>query len=856
MAGNLEVMSGKKTSSALTNILKFGLLSAVAGVLSVAILAPIAAVAGVAGTTGVGMFEGLPAYIKPVNASQASVVYALKDGKPVQIAEFYHENRIEIPFEDISPNLINAVVAVEDPRFYEHGGVDIISLLRATLTNLATFGDGPGASTITMQYVRQSQVEAANLSGDAAAIAAATEVSVARKLREIRLAIALEKEVSKQDILAGYLNLVFLGNQINGVETASEYYFGIPAKKLNVPQAALLAAMLKSPNDYKPDEAKNLERAIGRRNYVLQAMADEGYITQAQADAYKESPIQTNITRSKQGCEANQVTAYFCDYTVWTIRNSPEFGVTQEDRELLLRRGGLEIYTTLDLDVQQAAYTATMEQLPPDNEWAFGTASVSVEVGTGRVLAMVQNRLFDQSDNPPVGSTSVNYNTDKPYGGSSGFQTGSIYKVFTLAEWLKNGYTLGDHVDGRIYTGEDVDLDGTPDKVKIWNVEKDFRASCGGVVGLWEVNNSGDHTIDDISVRQAVVTSQNTAFAAMASKLDLCAIRDTAQAFGVHRADGNELLYVPSAILGTNEIAPLTMAAAYAGISNNGLACSAVGIDRVVLRKTREELPVPQTVCNQAVQPDIAHAMIDAMRGVISGGTGAAANPSDGTPLAGKTGTTDNRLHTWMAGFSSKVATVTWVGNVSGLTSQSSKSVNGRAVSTIRHSVWKEIMKEVDKHYTGEAFPSALPRYLDATMLSVPNILGYEVESAKAALLTSELNVAISEKEIASSLPAGTVAATTPEFGESVPRGSIITVYISSGGKVVVPSVRGLSYEAAFAALESLGLVVSLPQPSQFALLSQCDATLPNDVGLATLPEMGSEVSVNSAIVLIPNRCG
>ena len=849
-------MSGKKTSSALTNILKFGLLSAVAGVLSVAILAPIAAVAGVAATTGVGMFEGLPAYIKPVNASQASAIYALRDGKNVKIADFFHENRIEIPFEEISPNLINAVVAVEDPRFYEHGGVDIISLLRATLTNLATFGEGPGASTITMQYVRQSQVEAANLSGDAEAIAAATEVSVARKLREIRLAIALEKEVSKKDILAGYLNLVFLGNQINGVETASQYYFGIPAKKLNVPQAAYIAAMLKSPNDYKPDEAANIERGIGRRNYVIQAMADEGYITQEQADAYKESPIQSNITKSRQGCEANQTTAFFCDFTVWTIRNSTEFGVTPEDREMLLRRGGLEIYTSLDLDVQEAAYKATMEMLPPENEWAFGTASVSVEVGTGRVLAMVQNRYFDQSDNPDVGRTSVNFNTDKPYGGSSGFQPGSTYKVFTLAEWLKNGYTLGDHVDGRIFTGEDVDLDGEPDKVKIWNVEKDFRASCGGVVGLWEVNNSGDKTIDDISVRQAVVTSQNTAFAAMASKLDLCAIRDTAEAFGVHRADGTELLYVPSAILGTNEIAPLTMAAAYAGISNNGLACSAVAIDRVVLRKTGEELPVPQTVCNQAVQPEIAHAMIDAMRGVVSGGTGAAANPGDGTPLAGKTGTTDDRIHTWMSGFSSKVATATWVGNVVGLTSQSSKSVNGRAVSTIRHAIWKEIMTEVDKHYEGTSFPPALPRYTAATMLSVPNVVGYDIESAKATMITSELNVAVATREVASSLPVGTIAYSTPEYGELVPRGSIITVYISAGGKVSIPSVRGLGITDALSTLEALGLVVSLPQPSQLSLLSQCDANLPNDVALATQPATGTEVAANSAVILIPNRCG
>ena len=821
-----------------------------------AILAPAVAVAGVVATTTVGMFEGLPTYIRPVNSSQSSSIYALRNGNPEKIATFFHENRIEVPFEEISPNLIDAVIATEDPRFYEHGGVDIISLLRATLTNLATFGDGPGASTITMQYVRQSQVEVANLSGNASAIAAATAVTIERKLKEIRLAIALEKEVSKKDILAGYLNLVFLGNQINGVETASQYYFGTSAKNLNIPQAAYLAGMLKSPNDYKPDSSKNIERGMGRRNYVIQNMADAGYLTQKQADDFKESPIQTKITKTRQGCEENQVTAYFCDFTVWTIRNSADFGQDSADREQLLRRGGLEIFTTLDLDVQQSAWEATMEMLPPENEWAFGTASVSVEVGTGRVIAMAQNRYFDQSDNPDIGRTSVNFNTDKPYGGSSGFQPGSTYKAFTLAEWLKNGYTLGDHVDGRIFTGEDIDLDGEADKVKIWDVAKDFTSTCGGVGGLWEVNNSGDKTIDDISVYQAVVTSQNTAFAAMASHLDLCAIRDTAAAFGVHRADGAELQFVPASILGTNEIAPLTMAAAYAGISNGGLYCTPVAIDRVTLRRTGEEIPVPQSVCNQAVSPEISAAMIHAMKGVVSGGTGAAANPNDGTPLAGKTGTTDDRIHTWMNGFSSKVATATWVGNVSGLTSQSSKSVDGRAVSTIRHAVWKKIMTTVNKLYPGEKFPEASSAYVNAQVVSVPRVAGFELESAKAQLISNGFAVDVEKQEIASSLPAGAVAKTSPEFGTPIPRGSIVKVYISSGGKLLVPNVRGLSYDEAFTLLGNAGLIVSLPQPSQLALLTQCDATLPNDVSLGTLPALGTEVIANSAIVLIPNKCG
>ena len=849
-------MSGRSALSALGTLIKFGVLSAVAGLLSVALIAPAVAVAGVVTNTGIGMFEGLPNYVRPINASQSSSIYALRDGKPEQIATFYHENRVEIPFEEMSPNLINAVVATEDPRFYEHGGVDIISLIRATLTNLATFGEGPGASTITMQYVRQSLVEVANLSGDTNAIAEATEVSVERKLREIRLAIALEKDVTKKDILAGYLNLVFLGNQINGVETASQYYFGTSASKLNIPQAAYLAGMLKSPNDYKPDDSGNLKRGLGRRDFVIQNMADHGYITQEQADAYKKSPIQTRITKTRQGCEENQTTAFFCDYSVWTIRNSQEFGVTSEDREMLLKRGGLEIYTTLDLDIQQAAWDSTMTRLPTDNEWGFGTASVSVEVGTGRIIAMAQNRIFDQSDDPSAERTSVNYSSDRDFGGSSGFQPGSTYKIFTLAEWLKNGYTLGDHVDGRIFTGEDVDLDGEPDKVKIWDVSKDFQASCGGVVGLWEVNNSGDNTIDDISVRQAVITSQNTAFAAMASKLDLCAIRDTAVDFGVKRSDGTELLYVPATILGTNEVSPLTMAGAYAAIANDGVYCTPIAIERVIIRTSGEELTVPKSLCSQAVNPEIAAAMTEALRGVMTGGTGVAANPNDGTALAGKTGTTDDRIHTWMAGYSTEVATATWVGNVVGLTPQTGKSVDGLAVSGIRHAVWRDIMLEANKHYENGTFPSANPRFIQPTMLRVPNLAGFDIETAKVQLISNELNVQIVELEVASTMPIGTVAYTLPELGTEVPRGSIIQVFVSGGGKLIVPDLAGFALDEGFSALEAIGLIATYPQPSQFQYLNKCNPNLPADSVHSTFPEAGAEVSDASAIIMIPNRCG
>ena len=824
---------GKKNETFLSAILKFSGLSAIAGVLAMVVLAPILLVGGFAATAGISIFENLPDYIKPVNASQASTIYGIKNGQPVEIAKFYNENRISIDYNDMSANIRNAVVATEDPRFFEHGGVDLVSLVRATLTNAAMGGGGPGGSTITMQYVKNSLVEAANLSGDKQAIADATAVSIDRKLREIRLAIALEGVATKQEILAGYLNLSFFGNQINGVESASEYYFGVKAKDLDIPQAALLAAMLKSPNDYRPDNPDNLNRAKGRRDYVIDNMRSEGYITGEEADKAKATPIIVNIKQTPAGCEANQVTSFYCDYAVWEIRNSVEFGPTLEDREMLLRRGGLEIYTSMDMDVQQAAYDATMKWVPPTNEHHIGSATVSVQVGTGRILAMTENRIYDQTDSGQQGHTSVNFSSDKNYGGSSGFQTGSTYKIFTLAAWLTHGFKLGDHVDGR---------------VREWNAS-DFSARCGGLVGTWAPKNIVKEP-EDLSVVQATSMSVNTAFADMASQLDLCDIRDTAMAFGVHRADGTELQYVPSSILGVNELSPLTMAAANAAVSNHGIYCSPIAIDKVVVRSTKQEISAPKSLCSAAVTPEVAAGMTYAMQRVISGGTGGASATGDNTPLAGKTGTTDSGVQTWMTGFSSAVATATWVGNVSGATALPGIRLNNKAGNTVRHDIWRTTMQQVNKLYPGGPLASPPQTMIDATMIKVPVVSTRVPSDATQLIETSDLNAAVVVGQVTSSAPAGTVAYTRPSAGTVVPRGTQIKIYVSKGGNAVVPDVAGLSVAAAKAKLLSAGFAaVSEPQPSQTQYFVK-SPTIAKGLVVGTDPAVGSSANGASAILL------
>jgi membrane peptidoglycan carboxypeptidase len=833
-SGNLDSMSRNKPESLGRGLFKFFGLSVVAGVLGIALMAPTVIIGGFAASAGISVFENLPDYIKPVNASQASTLYATQDGKPVEFAKFYHQNRISVSYDQMSPNIRNAVVSTEDPRFYQHAGVDIVSFLRATFGNVVSAGGGAGGSTITMQYVKNSLVEAAQLSGNQQAIDEATARTLDRKLREMRMAVALERVASKQEILAGYLNLAFFGHQINGVEAASNFYFGIPAANLDIPQAALLAAMLKSPNDYRPDNPDNLDRAKGRRDYVIENMRNAGYITAQQADDAKASPIVTKITHMPSGCEANQTAAFFCDYVVWTVRNNSEFGPTPEDRENLLRRGGLQIYTTLDLKVQDAAHTASLTWVPAADPSQVGTASVSVQVGTGRILAMTENRVFDQTQTTTAGHTAVNYSSDKAYGGSSGFQSGSTYKIFTLAEWLSKGFHLNDHVDGRVRT---------------WN-GSDFSARCGSIGGTWTPRNI-THEPEDLTVVHATAISENTAFVYMASKLDLCDIRDTAMRFGVHRADGTELQYIPSSVIGVNELSPLTMAAANAAVANHGIYCSPIAIDKVIVRSTQQELKVPTSQCSEAVTPEVAAGMTYAMKAVMSGGTGGASNTGDGTPLAGKTGTTDSGVHTWMTGFSSAVATATWVGNVSGSTPLSSIKLNKKAGNTVRHDIWRTIMQAADKIYKGGPLDNPPATMIDAAYIKVPDVTGQTPDAAAEVIKTNLLSGTIVVKQIASPQPAGTVAYTRPAAGQTAPQGSEVKIYVSKGGGSVVPNVAGMSVVNAKATLLQAGFAaVSEPQSSQTQFFVK-SPTVPKGMVVGTDPAAGSPAASTGAILLI-----
>ena len=826
-----------------SRILKFVGLNAIVGILGLVLLAPTLVVSGVGGSFGVALFDSLPGNLAPVTGAEASTLYGLDDsGNPVKITDFYEDNRISIPFEDISPNFLNAVIATEDPRFYSHHGVDWISLIRASVNSAAHGGGGPGASTITMQYVRNTLVEIAMLKGDQAGADAARNPNIARKLREIRYALAIEQQYTKKQIFAGYANLSFFGNQIYGVEAASEYYFGKKASELTLPEGALLAGMLQSPNAYKPDVPANLPAAKIRRDYVIQNMANAGYISQSDADKAKAEPIKVNLTQLHQGCEGSQVTAFFCDYVVWTVRNSPEFGATFADRQNLLRRGGLEIYSSMNISLQNEADASLKKRIPMNDPNKLGAAAVSVEVGTGRVLAMSENRFYDQTQSTDPSHTSVNYATDKAYGGSSGFQTGSAYKVFTMATWLKAGNKLGDKVDGRSHN---------------W-LPNELPSRCGAWAGSYQPKNSAANEPTNPTVATAMALSVNTAFMSMASKLDLCDIRDTALAFDVHRADGAELAYTPSSVLGVNEIAPITMAVAEAALPNQGVVCSPIVIDRVVKRSTGAEIPVPKSTCTQATTPDVAAGVIQAMRGVIKGGTAGLSNTGDGVDIAGKTGTTDKSVQTWMTGFSSKVSTTVWVGNVFGSVGLGGVSTGGKSAYYARHDVWRNIMKLANKLYKPGPMAPVPSIYAGASSSTVPDVRTQDPTTAGSQIQLSNLNFEIEPNQVISDKPSGTVAYTVPAAGASVTTGTIIKVYISSGGGVIVPDLvsHGPTVSDIASWLATSGPKDASGNPLLLALGSsghQPNPCGPNDRVTRTSPAAGTATQAGTTVELF---CG
>lgn len=794
-------------------------MSVIAGVLLTVAITPVVAMGGAATASAISVFENLPENLNPGELAQPSTLYAQQaDGSLVEITQFYDQDRKMVGWDDISQFAKDAVVAEEDPRFYSHSGVDVIAASRAILQNVSGSGRS-GASTVTMQYVRNVLIqEAYSLPTESerkAAYKNAMRQDMDRKLKEMRYAIGIEKKYSKDEILLGYLNIALFGRQIYGIEAAANYFFGKTAKDLTLAEAASLVATVNNPANLEIDIPENIPANKQRRDKILNSMYERGKITKAQRDEALATEVTPNITPRQQGCQVAEDRyglGHFCDYVQRYIRNDKKFGKTTEQRDMNFKRGGYKIITSIDLDMQAAGLDAMHRTVPAVmNGINVGGASVSVEVGTGLVRAMVQNRGYSDATDDPA-RTAINYNTDYDYGGSSGFQVGSTFKPVTLAEWLRTGHSLRDIVN---MNGRTVQ-------------EASFKASCmpGGVYGYGSFTFSNDNlgVRGNQPVLTAIAQSVNGGLVSMQQKMDLCETFKLAKALGIHRASKQtnkdlstygttDLTMVPSNVYGgIDEIAPITMAAAYGAFAGNGTVCTPVPIVSIT-RQDGTDVPFTKSKCKTALEPDVAAGVAYALEYTVNNGLARHARSATGVPHLAKTGTTDDVVDNWTVGGSSKVITATWVGNAGPIcTNPSDPSTCGR-VSTMRfgnlmfadQTIWPAMMNVADRKYGGDKFPQPKATATQQTLVQVPDVRGAGFEQARQALMNSGFTVA-DGGEVDGSQPAGTVARTEPAAGASVPRGGNITLYRSNGQAKTVPDgIVGMFGNNAQSALHGAG---------------------------------------------------
>lgn len=630
--GNTRSSGGLSTAQ---QAAKFLGVSALAGAVMAGLALPAVGALGLAAKGTVEEFDGIPANLKTPPLSQRTTILDAKGG---EIAKVYSRDRTIVKLNDVSSYMRQAIVAIEDARFYEHGAVDLKGVLRAVNTNAQDGGVSQGASTLTQQYVKNVFVEEAG--DDKEKVAAATQQSIGRKIKELKYAIKVEKELGKKRILENYLNITFFGQQAYGIEAASQRYFSKSAKDLKLEQAALLAGLVQSPSRYDPINAPKSAKA--RRDTVLRRMAEVKDITPAQAAAAQKKPLGLKVSMPRSGCiTAVKGAGFFCDYVRETLLNDPTFGKTAEARAKRWTQGGLTIRTTLDPQAQESVQKSIKKHVYQSDPVA--TAVTLVEPGTGKVLGMGQSRPYGFGEN----ETQINLSADKSMGGSNyGFQVGSTFKPITAAAAIEQGKKPYQRYS-------------SPYKMKYPSPVTTCKGTWSNDEGA-TVENENEKEVGPYGMKDATAKSVNTYFVQLISDIGVCPVTQMADKMGAKRADGQEHNQVPSLTLGSEGFSPLTMANAYATFANRGVYCSPVFIESIT-GPGGKKLKVPQSKCSRAMSEKTADTINTLLRGVVEDGTGKQAGLQS-RPSAGKTGTTDERRAAWFVGYTPNMAGAVWVG--------------------------------------------------------------------------------------------------------------------------------------------------------------------------------------------------
>jgi membrane peptidoglycan carboxypeptidase len=765
--------------------------SVVLGLLGAGLMMPSVAATGAVARKAVSIFDALPGEFTQNPLSQQSRILA-SDGS--LIATPYDENRIIVPLSQIAPVMRQAQVAIEDSRFYEHGGVDPQGVARALISNLRG-GSTQGASTLTQQYVKITLQENALRNQDTKAAQAATARSYTRKLQELKYAVTLEKTLTKDQILQGYLNLVYYGGQAYGVEAAARHFFGIHASQLNLPQAATLAGLVQAPS--ATDPIRSPAKALARRNVVLDRMHTLKLITDAAWQSARKAKIVIHTLPAQNSCALSPY-PYFCNYIKEWLLQLPALGATRAERSSRITQGGLTIQTTLNPKIQAAAQEEINAKIPPGSQMsngvAIGAAAAVIEPGTGNVLAIAQNTTYAVNGSP--GKTSVNWAVDANYGGSGGFAFGSTAKMFAVATALQSGMPIASIIYAR-------PADATHPAV-FTNSDYPPGDKCAVYPGTtWPVRNDEGTLVGPISLTDATAFSVNTAFAGLVAKLGACKVRDMMSNLGLHRANDGRPIGTdpksgtntgPSAItLGSDDVAPLTLASAYATIASGGIYCAPSPV-LTITTSDKKLIPLPKGQCRKALEPTVANGVAQILQAVIAKGTGAGNELAGGRPAAGKTGTTDSSKQSWFVGFTPQLTTAVWVGtpdnphdSVSMQNLQLGNTFYPGPIfgATVAAPTWKLIMDRASAGMPVLNFGNPGSQVQFGDMVPIPSVAGMTVNQATAALSAAQFNPVVGAA-VVSSYPVGQVTGTQPT-GQAL-RGSTVAILTSAGNAPAAPA--------------------------------------------------------------------